>query len=94
MAELLKTLEVLQQVDFDKVYLLLKVGALVLALIALAAGTYILRSVLGPLIRVVEFLFAYTPGTRPNDITAGLAHGIRLVAWSTLVGLGLWFFVL
>ena len=47
----------------------------VLAVIALAGIVYAVKTALGPLAAVLRWLFAYTPGERPNDIVAGLIFG-------------------
>jgi hypothetical protein len=60
---------------------------------ALAAVAFILKSVFGPLIAVLQWLFGYRPGQRPGDIPAGLSHGLRLMTWSVLVGIVLWWFI-
>jgi hypothetical protein len=69
----------------DNVLLLLKLGV---ALLALLATAYVLRSLagtLGPLARALQWLFAL-----PEDVAAGLAHGVRLLIWAAVVAAGLW----
>jgi hypothetical protein len=81
----------------DQAYLVLLAVAAVFAVVgiavAVAAMTYSVQAALAPLIRIGQWLFAYAPGARPNDITAGVAHGLRMVAWAGLIGLGLWFLI-
>ncbi len=62
----------------------------VLAVIALAALVYAVKTALGPLAAVLRWLFAYTPGERPNDIVAGLIFGARMLAWAALVAVVVW----
>ena len=63
----------------------------VLALFAAAAGIYILRTVLGPFIRVIQWLIAYTPRKEPNDIVKGLIYGLRMLVWGCIVAGVVWF---
>lgn len=78
--------------NLDNVLLLLKALCAVGGVIALAAVVYILRTTFDPLIRIVHFMIAYSPGTRPNDLLAGLAYGVRLTAWAGILGSGMWLF--
>jgi hypothetical protein len=69
------------------------VAAVALGLIALAAASYVLKSSLGPLWRVLQFLFAHTPGERPGELVAGIILGGRMLAWASLIGVVVWFLV-
>lgn len=60
-------------------------------LTALAIVIYIVRSTTEPLLRVVQWLLWHTPGAAPSPIVGGLVHGLRLVAWSSLIALIGWF---
>ena len=61
-----------------------------LAVIALAALVYAAKTAFGPLATLLGWLFAYTPGERPNDIVAGLSFGARMLAWASVVGAVVW----
>jgi hypothetical protein len=63
-----------------------------LGVIALAAAMYVLQTAFGPLWRVVQWLFGYTPGQRPGDIVAGMIYGFRMLAWAGVIGFVVWFF--
>ena len=67
----------------------LVVGA-ALAVVALAAFVYAAKTAFGPLATVLQWLFAYTPGERPNDVVAGLSFGARMLAWAALVAAVAW----
>ncbi len=82
MSELLSGLENL----LPHLKTLVLVVGVALALIAAAAATYVLRAVFGPLWRVVQWMFAYTPGTKPGEIVAGIAFGARMLAWAGVIG--------
>jgi hypothetical protein len=66
------------------------VGA-ALAIVALAAAAYAAKTAFGPLAAVLQWLFAYAPGERPNDVVAGISFAARMLAWSALVGAVVWF---
>jgi len=66
---------------------------LALGLVAAAAGIYVVRTVFGPLWRVVQWMFAYKPGERPGDLAAGIIFGARMLAWAGLVGMAVWYLV-
>src|SRR5690242_15057824 len=89
--DLFKYLDVLTQIDFEQIQLLVKGIAVLLAIVALAAVTYVLRTTFDPLIRIVQWLFAYSSGAPPNAVTAGVAHGARVAVWSGFIGLVVWF---
>jgi len=74
-------------------YMKLAVWAMgaVLALIALAALTYIVRTTYGPLAGVMQWLVGYTPGEEPGEIARGISHGARMMVWAALIGLLGWF---
>ena len=52
---------------------------------------YAAKTAFGPLAAALRWLFAYTPGERPNDIVAGISFGARMLAWAALVGAVVWF---
>jgi hypothetical protein len=66
---------------------------LALGLIAAAAAMYVLRTALGPLGRVAQWMFAHTPGERPSQMVAGISFGGRMLAWAGLIGIAVWFLV-
>jgi len=66
------------------------VGA-ALAVIALAAAVYAVKTAFGPLAAVLQWLFAYAPGERPSEAVAGISFAARMLAWSALVGAVVWF---
>jgi hypothetical protein len=59
----------------------LKVFALLLGVLAFSL---LLRS-LGPVLRAAQWLVGYTPGTRPSDLVAGIALGLRMVVFAGLI---------
>ncbi len=67
--------------NLDKLFPFLKGACLVLVVVGMALGvaavTYTLKTAFGPLVRVAQWLFWHTPGSRPNDVAAGVAHGGR-----------------
>jgi hypothetical protein len=67
--------------------------ALTLGLIAAAAGMYVVRTTAGPLWRVAQWMFAHTQGERPGELVAGIIFGARMLAWSGLIGVAVWFLV-
>jgi hypothetical protein len=95
MGELLNFLQRIMSVDIAPWWPVLKWSGVVLIgvviLVALGLVTYILRTTLGPFVRVAQWLSWYTPGQRPHPVLLGISHGIRLVIWATVLGLGLWF---
>jgi hypothetical protein len=66
---------------------------LTLGLIAAAAGMYVARAAVGPLWRVLQWMFAYTQGERPGELVAGIIFGARMLCWAGLIGVGVWFLV-
>lgn len=64
--------------------------ALALGLIAAAAAVYTANTAFGPVLVVVRWMFAHSPGERPNDIVAGISFGGRMLAWALLVGVLIW----
>ena len=60
--------------------------------IALAAVVYILRAASWPLLKAVQWMFAYAPGGRPGDVIAGISYGARMLAWAGVIGLLIWCF--
>jgi hypothetical protein len=64
----------------DDAMTLLKVGA---GLLALGVATYLIRSLgsfLGPFAKGLKWLFGL-----PEDVTAGLASGVRVLIWAATV---------
>jgi hypothetical protein len=59
---------------------ILLVFVVMVGLIAAAAGMYVIRAVAAPLLQVAQWMVAYTPGERPNDVVAGLIFGLRMLA--------------
>ena len=68
------------------------VAPVALGIIALAGSVYLTKTAFGPFIKVVQWLFAYTPGERPSDLVSGISYGGRMLAWASLVALAVWFF--
>lgn len=66
---------------------------LTLGLIAAAAGMYVVRTVVGPLWRVFQWMFAYKQGERPGQLVAGIIYGVRMLAWAGAIGMAVWFLV-
>jgi hypothetical protein len=66
---------------------------LALGLMAAAAAVYVVRTAVGPLVRVAQWMFAYTPGERPGEMVAGIVFGSRMLAWAGLIGVAVWFLV-
>ena len=66
---------------------------LALGLIAAAAAVYVVRTSVGPLLRVAQWMFAYTPGERPGELVAGISFGARILAWAGLIGVAVWLLV-
>jgi hypothetical protein len=66
---------------------------LTLGLIAAAAGMYVVRTAVGPLLRVLQWMFAYKQGERPGELVSGIIFGARMRAWAGLIGMGVWFLV-
>ncbi len=64
-----------------------------LALIAAAAAVYTVKTAFGPLLVILRWMFAHTPGEKPNDIVAGISFGGRMLAWAALVGLLVWLLI-
>lgn len=60
---------------------------------AIAAITFVLRVSCGPMLRLVQWMFGYTPGQEPSEVVAGIAYGARILAWSGLM-FAIWFFFL
>jgi len=86
MSELLKALE---GIAAQAQEIALVVGA-ALAVIALAAFVYAAKTAFGPLATALRWLFAYTPGEKPNDAVAGISFAARMLAWSALVAVLVW----
>jgi hypothetical protein len=63
---------------------------ILLAVIALAAAAYAVKAVFGPLMTALQWLFAYAPGERPNDVVAGISFAARMLAWSAVVAVAVW----
>jgi hypothetical protein len=61
-----------------------------LAVIALAAAVYAIKTAFGPCGVVLQWLFAYAPGER-NEAVAGISFGARMLVWSALVAVVVWF---
>jgi hypothetical protein len=63
------------------------------ALSVFAAVMFCLRLTAGPLFKIGQWMMGSTPtpGTPPDDIAAGIAHGGRILAWAAVLGLALWF---
>jgi hypothetical protein len=66
---------------------------LALGLIAMAAAMYVVRTAVGPLLRVAQWMFAFTPGERPGEMVAGFIFGARMLAWAGLISVAVWFVV-
>ena len=66
---------------------------LALALITVAAVTYLVQTTCRPLLAVVQWLVGYTPGQEPGEIISGTSYGARMVAWASLIGLVIWVFL-
>lgn len=66
-------------------------AGVLLALGALALVMYVSKTAFGPFVKVVCWMFSYTPGTKPNDIVAGISFGGRMLAWASLIALVVWF---
>lgn len=66
-------------------------GVALAALMGLASVVYVVRSTVGPLLRLVQWLCWHTPGTPPTPLVAGIVHGLRLVVWSGLIAVFGWF---
>jgi hypothetical protein len=64
-----------------------------LGLIAAAAGVYIVRTTVLPVWRVVQWMFAYTPGKRPGQLVAGFSFGARMLVWAALIAVAVVFLV-
>jgi hypothetical protein len=66
--------------------------ALVLGVIAAAAAVYIVQALCAPTLRLVQWLFAYEPSAdRQNDVVAGISFGGRILAWSGLIAVVVYF---
>jgi hypothetical protein len=66
----------------------LAVAALIaLLLCALAAMVYVTKTATSPFMKVLQWLFAYTPGEVPSPVVQGLSHGARILAWGSMVAL-------
>ena len=59
---------------------ILLVIIVMLGLIGVAVAMYVIRGVTAPLLQVAQWMVAYTPGERPNDVVAGLIFGLRMLA--------------
>jgi hypothetical protein len=66
----------------------LGIVAAALAVIALAAVVYALKTAFGPLAVVLKWLFAYAPG---NEAIAGISYGARMLVWAAVVAAVVWF---
>jgi hypothetical protein len=64
--------------------------AAALAVIALAAAVYAIKTAFGPLGVVLQWLFAYAPG-EPNEAVAGISFGVRMLVWAAVVAAVVWF---
>jgi hypothetical protein len=62
-----------------------------IGLIGAAATVYMAKTTFGPLLVVLQWMFAYKPGERPNDIVAGISFGARMLVWAALISLVVWF---
>ena len=62
--------------------------AAALAVIALAAVVYAIKTAFGPLGVVLKWLFAYAPG---NEAVAGISYGARMLVWAAVVAAVVWF---
>jgi hypothetical protein len=69
------------------------VAGIALALITLACIVYVAKTAAEPFLVVLKWMFAHTPGERPNDIVAGISFGGRILVWAMLVALVVWFFL-
>ena len=80
---------------FDSITPYLKFGALAvgvaLGLVAAAALMYVLQSTGRPLLRIVQFMIAHTPGKEPSEPLAGVFYGVRMLGWAVVVGVVTWF---
>ena len=88
MMDFLKPLEQLLPMLKMGLYVVLALAAI----LALGVVTYVVRSTGGPVLRVLQWLCWYTPGTPPHPVVAGIAHGLRLVLWAALLALTCWLF--
>jgi len=61
--------------------------AAAVAVIALAAAVYAIKTAFGPLGVVLKWLFAYAPG---NEAVAGISYGARMLAWAAVVAAVVW----
>lgn len=72
-----------------------KIAAVVIGivsvLIAAASITYIAQTSCRPLFVVLQWMVAYTPGEKPGEIIQGISIGARMLVWSVLIGLVVWF---
>jgi cell division protein FtsW (lipid II flippase) len=66
------------------------VAAGLTVLVSVGILIYILNKTFSPAIRVAQWMIWYTPGKEPHPALAGVSHGLRLVMWSGVIGLGLW----
>jgi hypothetical protein len=72
-----------------------KLGAvgmgLALGLIAAAAFMYVVQTTFRPLLVVMQWMVAHTPGEKPGEIIQGFNIGARMLVWATLIGFVVWF---
>jgi hypothetical protein len=83
-------MEILQNLDgaLDWLKAIAALLAVAAAIIALCVAVYVVRSVGGvvmPLARSVKWLFGL-----PDEFTAGMAQGVRVLIWAVIVAAVLW----
>jgi hypothetical protein len=62
------------------------------ALVAFAALVYIVRTATSPFVKTIEWMFAYTPGEKSNEVVSGVSAGARMLLWAGVVGIITWWF--
>lgn len=81
----------------EQAFGLMKVLVIVFTIIAgvltLGVVTYALRTTAGPIVTLCQWMCWYTPGEEPHPVVLGVSHGLRLVAWASLLGLAGYFLI-
>jgi hypothetical protein len=63
---------------------------LLLAIITIAALTYVLKSGFGPFLVVLQWTVGHTAGEQPGEVVQGISYGARMLFWAGIIGLVGW----
>jgi len=77
---------------FNHLEVIVWAAVLIAGIIALAAFVYIVRTAAAPFVKGLQWMFAYTPGEKPNELVSGVSTGARMLLWAGVVGIITWWF--